>query len=294
MDAILEARKEIVYWSKKVQEYGFVSVTDGNLSIRLDEDRVMITPSGLPKGEMELESPIIIDMNGSKLEGGGKPSSEGKLHLEVFHLRPDVRAVIHAHPPKCIAFTVAGLPIDTCLLPEVVVTLGAIPTSNYATPTTEEVPESIRPHIAKSNAVMMARHGSLTVGNTLQEAFRLLEKMEHCASITLYAKMLGGPVPFSREELDKLYALRPSWGVQGKPPACTDSGSCSLQQREKLSQAAAAAGTCSLYAGSPDKGGEDGGSYGSGITSGVNGSAEADLEKMIDLITDRVKEKLGI
>jgi L-fuculose-phosphate aldolase len=262
MDPILKAKEEIVYWSKKVQEYGFVSVTDGNLSVRLDGNRVMITPSGLPKGEMDLDSPIIIDMAGNKLEGKGKPSSEGKLHLEVFRSRPDIRAVIHAHPPKCIAFTVAGIPLDTCLLPEVVVTIGAVPTSRYATPTTEEVPESIRPHIGKSNAVMMARHGSLTMGSSLQEAFRLLEKMEHSAAISLYARMLGGPVPFSREELEKLYALRPVWGVKGNPPLC-DPGPAA----EKLSEQSPV------------------------LTAG---SSEKELDALIDKIADLVKEKLGI
>lgn len=258
-EALWQARKEIVYWSRKVQEYGYVTATDGNLSLRLDEERILITPSGVPKGEVELDSPIIIDMDGNKVEGAGKPSSEGKLHLEVYKLRPDVQAVIHAHPPKCIAFTVAGIPIDTCLLPEVVVTLGAIPTSKYATPTTDEVPESIKPHIKKSNAVMLARHGSLTIGNNLKSAFRILEKMEHCATIALYAKMLGGPVPFTEQELNKLYDLRPTWGVKTEPPACDEAGSCSIKPREPLS-----------------------------------GAAEIDVEQMVDIIVDRVRSKLSV
>ena len=286
MESIWKAREEIAYWSKKVQEYGFVSVTDGNLSIRLDEERVLITPSGVPKGEVELESPIIIDMEGNKIEGEGRPSSEGKLHLEVYKVRPDVTAVIHAHPPKCIAFTVAGVPIDTCLLPEVVITMGAIPTSPYATPTTDEVPVSIRPHIVKSNAVMMARHGSLTVGKTLRDAFRLLEKMEHCATIALYAKMLGGPVPFSEGELEKLYALRDRGGNGIEPPLCTDGGSCSAQPREKLSEYAEPMGTCSLYR-NPEEAGYSG-------MNGGNNTFQVDTEQMVDIITRQVKEKLGM
>jgi L-fuculose-phosphate aldolase len=154
---------------------------------------------------------------------------------------------------------VAGIPIDTCLLPEVVVTLGAIPTSKYATPTTDEVPESIKPHIKKSNAVMLARHGSLTIGNNLKSAFRILEKMEHCATIALYAKMLGGPVPFTEQELNKLYDLRPTWGVKTEPPACDEAGSCSIKPREPLS-----------------------------------GAAEIDVEQMVDIIVDRVRSKLSV
>ena len=129
MTDIWKVREEIVKFSHKVQQYGFVSATDGNLSVRLDRERILITPSGIPKGDMTLEAPVILDMEGNKLEGEGKPSSEGMMHLEVYRLREDINAVIHAHPPKCIAFTVAGIPLDTCLLPEVVVTLGSIPTS---------------------------------------------------------------------------------------------------------------------------------------------------------------------
>jgi L-fuculose-phosphate aldolase len=264
----LEARKDIVKYSHKVQQYGFVSATDGNLSVRLDENRVLITPSGVPKGDIELDCPIIVDMDGNKISGAGKPSSEGKLHLEVFRLRSDVNAVIHAHPPKCIAFTIAGIPLDTCLLPEVVVTLGAIPTSPYATPTTEEVPESIRGLITKSDAVMLSRHGSLTVGKDLNGAFKILEKLEHSASIALYAKMLGGPVPFSKEELQKLYDLRKPWGVEKEPLSCETAGSCSLQKN----------------------------STGSGISSYSSGSdtmVNVDLESLVDTIVEKVKQRLS-
>lgn len=225
----LEAREQIVTFSHKVQNYGFVSATDGNLSIRLDDRRILITPSGLPKGDMTLDAPIIVDMEGNKLEGAGKPSSEGKMHCEVYRLRSDVNAVIHAHPVKCIAFTVAGVPLDTCLLPEVVVTLGSVPTSRYATPTTDEVPASIKDLITKSDAVMLARHGSLTVGKDLNTAFKILEKMEHTAGIALYARILGGPQPFSSEELQKLYELRGPWGVTKELPSCTGEQGCALQ-----------------------------------------------------------------
>jgi L-fuculose-phosphate aldolase len=137
-------------------------------------------------------------------------------------LRPDVNAVIHAHPPICIAYTVAGIPIDTFLLPEVVVTLGSLPTSPYATPTTREVPDSIRDYIQHSDAVMLARHGAVTVGGTLGDAFKILEKMEASARIGLYARLLGGAVPFSPEETAKLLGLRPGWGVERRTASPTD------------------------------------------------------------------------
>lgn len=225
---IWEARELIVAYSHKVQQYGFVSATDGNLSVRLDEKRILITPSGIPKGDMTKEAPVILDMEGNKLEGEGKPSSEGRMHLEVYRLRKDINAVIHAHPPKCIAFTVAGVPLDTCLLPEVVVTIGSVPTSPYATPTTDEVPNSIRDLVTKSDAIMLARHGSLTIGRDLSTAFKILEKMEHTATIAIYAKLLGGPQPFSREELNKLYDLRKQWNISGPVQTCYTDLGCSL------------------------------------------------------------------
>lgn len=291
MSTILEARQEIVKYSHKVQQYGYVSATDGNLSIRLDDNRVLITPSGLEKGEMTLEAPIIIDMDGNKLEGEGKPSSEGKMHLEVFKLRPDVRAVIHAHPPKCIAFTIAGQPIDTCLLPEVVVTLGAIPTSRYATPTTNEVPESIRDYIMKSDAVMLSRHGSLTVGKDLKSAFKILEKMEHSATISLYARLLGGPVPFSQNELQKLYNLRQSWGVTDAPLDCADAGSCSVQPAQRLSEAGAPSNTCKLYAIDESTAGA-----GAGAMQNTNNELPdgIDMNSLVEMIVEKVKQQMKV
>jgi len=269
MKSILAAREEIVKYSHRVQQHGFVSATDGNLSIRLDEERILITPSGLPKGDMTLEDPLLIDMEGNKIEGEGKPSSETRMHLEVYRLRSDVHAVIHAHPPKCIAFTVAGVPLDTCLLPEVVVTIGAVPTSRYATPTTEEVPQSIRDYIKKSNAVMLARHGSLTVGPDLGTAFKILEKMEHSASIAIYAKILGGIQPFTEEELKKLYALRSEWGV--KSPALA----CPLKNLTDRTGAI-----------------QSGESASSACPAGDSEDLEIDTETLIEVIVERVKERL--
>lgn len=288
MSTIWAARQEIVKFSHKVQQYGYVSATDGNLSVRLDDNTVMITPSGLEKGEMTLEAPIIVDMDGNKIEGEGKPSSEGKMHLEVYRLRPDVNAVIHAHPPKCIAFTIAGQPVDTCLLPEVVVTLGAVPTSRYATPTTDEVPDSIREYIMKSDAVMLSRHGSLTVGKDLKSAFKILEKMEHSATIAIYARMLGGPVPFSSTELQKLYDLRKSWGVEQQPLDCTDAGSCSVQPSERLSEVAVPTNTCNTY--SYDKSA----AVSSPPSSETGVEDNIDMERLVDVIVERVKKQLMV
>ncbi len=216
----IEARKDIVRYSHKVQAHGLVAATDGNLSVRLSADRVLITPSSLRKEDMFLEAPIVIDMNGNPVDSDRRPSTEHKVHLEAYRQRGDIRAVIHAHPPRAIAFTIAEAPLDTCVLPEVVVNLGNVPVAPYATPSTEDLPASMRDLIRESDALMLARHGSVTVGSDLSEAFKKLEKLEHTAEILIYARLLGGAKSFPLEELNRLQGLRDFYGVKSKAVAC--------------------------------------------------------------------------
>ncbi len=217
----LQARKDIVFYSHKVHAEGLVCATDGNLSIRLDNDHVLITPSGLRKEDMYVEAPIVIDMDGEPVGDSRRPSTEFKVHLEAYRQRPDVRAVIHAHPPKAIAFTIAEAPLETCMLPEVVVTMGDVPVAPYATPSTTALPESMRDLIRQSDTLMLARHGSVTVGKNLADAFKKLEKLEHNAQIMIYARILGGPKPFDQSELARLEGLRGFYGVETQHIACS-------------------------------------------------------------------------
>lgn len=216
----LEARKQIVYYSKKVHAGGYVSATDGNLSVRLDADHVLITPSSLRKEDMYIEAPIVIDMNGEPVSDTRRPSTEHKVHLEAYRQRPDVMAVIHAHPPKAIAFTIAEAPLDTCVLPEVVVTLGDVPVAPYAAPSTDALPASMSELIRHSDALMLARHGSVTVGTDLSDAFKKLEKLEHNAEILIWSRVLGGATPFSGPQLDELRGLRDFYGIRTRQVAC--------------------------------------------------------------------------
>jgi len=216
----MESRQAMVYYSHKTQAHGFVSVTDGNLSIRLDEKHILITPSSFRKEDMTIEAPVIIDMEGNLVQGAKKPSTEYKVHVEAYRQRPDVKAVIHAHPPKTIAFSITDIPFDTCILPEVVVTLGSVPVAPYAAPSTDELPASMRELIKESDVVILARHGTVTVGATLEEAFNKLEKLEHNAEILIYAHILGGVKPFTPSELTELRDLRSFYGVKTKSMAC--------------------------------------------------------------------------
>ncbi|MDA3948528.1 MAG: class II aldolase/adducin family protein [Spirochaeta sp.] len=220
----LQARKDIVYYSHKTHAAGLVSATDGNLSVRLDEDHVLITPSSLRKEDMFIEAPIVINMQGELVVGERKPSTEHKVHLEAYRQRPDIGAVIHAHPPKAIAFTIAEVSLDTCMLPEVVVTLGNVPVAPYAAPSTEALPESMRELIRQADVLMLARHGSVTVGPDLSDAFKKLEKLEHNAAIMIYARILGGPKPFSNQQLEELQGLRGFYGIKTQQIACAAPG----------------------------------------------------------------------
>jgi L-fuculose-phosphate aldolase len=195
-------------------EKGFVAATDGNLSARLGADRLLVTASGLCKGFLSPEDLVVIRLDGTPLQAGSyrgrgkQASSEIKMHVEVYAQRPDVEAVVHAHPPVATAFSIAGVSLARCVLPEVIVTLGGIPTVSYATPGTAEVPSSIQQVIRDYDAVVLAHHGSLTVGSSLWEAYLRLEKVEHSAQITLAAHQLGRVTTLSPEAVTKLAEMR--------------------------------------------------------------------------------------
>jgi L-fuculose-phosphate aldolase len=190
-----ELREEMLRIGRLMWERGYVAATDGNLSARLGSDRLLVTASGQSKGFLSAGDVLLLDLEGRPAGGyrgrGQRPSSEILMHLEVYRQRPEVQAVIHAHPPLATAFSIAGISLARCVIPEVIVTLGGIPTTGYATPSTAEVPESIRQAIRQYDAIIMAHHGSLTIGSDLWEAYLRLEKVEHTAQITLAAHQLG-------------------------------------------------------------------------------------------------------
>jgi L-fuculose-phosphate aldolase len=207
-----ELRREMVRVGRLMWERGYVAATDGNLSARLGANRLLVTASGLSKGFLSDEGLIVIDLEGEPVSAyrarGKRPSSEIAMHLEVYRQRPDVKAVVHAHPPLATAFSIAGVSLARCVIPEVVVTLGGIPTAEYATPGTAEVPVSIRQAICDYDAIILAHHGSLTVGSSLWEAYLRLEKVEHTAEITLAAQQLGQVRTLSPEAVEKLAEKR--------------------------------------------------------------------------------------
>jgi L-fuculose-phosphate aldolase len=211
-----ELRQEMVRVGRLLWERGYVAATDGNLSARLGSDRLLVTPSGVSKGFLSERDLVVMGLDeGGQARGPdptgrreGRPSSEILMHLEVYRQRPDVRAVVHAHPPAAVAFSIAGVSLARCVLPEVVVTLGGIPTTEYATPGTPEVSDSIRQALRCYDALVLAHHGSLTVGESIWEAYLLLEKVEQTAQITLAAQQLGRVHTLSPEAIQKLESRR--------------------------------------------------------------------------------------
>lgn len=202
------AAKEMVAIGKRLYENGLIIATEGNFSVRLDAQQILATPRGLCKGDLSTDDMVLVNISGKHLSGKRQVSTEIALHLEVYRQRQDVKACIHAHPPNCIALMLAGKQLDRPLLPEGVVLLGKVPTVPYARPSTQQVPQAIKPFIQQTDCLLLDRHGSLTVGGSLNEAYHKLELMEHTAAVYLKALTVGNVLELSREEVEALMALR--------------------------------------------------------------------------------------
>lgn len=200
--------KEMIAIGKRLYDRQLIVATEGNFTFRIDDHRIVATPSGLCKGELRSDDLVLINYDGRHLSGKHNVSTEISLHLEVFRQRPDVRACIHAHPTSCIALMLAGKKLDKPLLRESVLLLGKVPTTTYARPSTSQVPESISPFIQKTDCILLDHHGSLTVGKSLNEAFHKLEVMEHTAECYMAALNIGEVAELSREEVAALIELR--------------------------------------------------------------------------------------
>ena len=217
-----QLRADIVEVGRRMYARGYTASNDGNISARLGADRLLMTPKSVCKGFMTPDMMCITDLEGRKLQGDRDPSSEMLMHLEVYRQRPDVQAVVHAHPPTATGFAVAGIPLDRAVLAEVLTTLGSIPIAEYATPSTKELPDAVRQYIKAHDGMLLANHGALTVGSDLFGAYYKMETIEHFAKISLVARMLGRENLLSREEVLRLQALRGSYGIAAPAPICAD------------------------------------------------------------------------
>jgi L-fuculose-phosphate aldolase len=199
-----ELKRELVRFSKWLYRLGFVPGTSGNLSVRLDGKRLLVTPTGVSKYLVRASDMVIVDMEGRQLAGTRKVTSEIGMHLAIYEKRADVEAVIHAHPQIATAFACTGWPLDEMFCQEAVMTLGPVPLARYATTGTNEVAESLAPLVEEHDAILMANHGAVTCGGNLLDAFLKMETLEHVAQIRLAAHQLGNIRTLEGEQTESL------------------------------------------------------------------------------------------
>lgn len=216
----MELREQICDVCHKMWQLGWVAANDGNVSARLEDGTFLATPTGMSKSFITPDKLVRIDADGNVLEGapGLRPSSEIKMHLRCYQERPDVNAVLHAHPPTATGYAVAHKALDEYSMIETVIAIGSVPVTPYGTPSTYEVPEAIAPYLGEHDVVLLMNHGALAVGSDVITAYYRMETLELFAKISLTAHLLGGAKEISRENIDRLISMRAQYGVTGNHP----------------------------------------------------------------------------
>jgi L-fuculose-phosphate aldolase len=201
-------REEIVRYGRMLHERGFVAAMDGNLSVRLGDNRILVTPTCVSKGAMEPADMVIVDLEGRRVSGRRNVTSEIGMHLLVYRMRPDIDAIVHAHPPTATGFAAAGIALTEPLVCEVVMGLGCIPLARYGTPGTSELAQTLEPYVPNYDAILMSNHGVVTYGDTIEHAYMKMETVEHFAQISLVTHLLGRQQPLKQVEIEKLLLAR--------------------------------------------------------------------------------------
>ena len=216
--SLFEARQQIVDIGKRMYDKNYVVSNDGNISCKVDADTIITTPTGVSKGFMKENMMVRMSLEGKVLSINEDyiPSSEVKMHLRVYKENPEVRAVVHAHPIVATSYAIAGISLNNPILTEALLTLGNVYVAPYATPGTEEVPDSIAPFCRDYNAVLLANHGALTWGDSLMQAYFRLESMEHYATIMMYtSNIIGKCNILTCDQITPLIETRKKMGITG-------------------------------------------------------------------------------
>lgn len=216
-----EIKKQMCEIGKRVYNSGMVAANDGNFSVKLNDNEFLCTPTGVSKGFMTPDYICKVDAAGKVLQAnnGYKPSSEIKMHMRVYKERPDVNAVVHAHPLYATSFAIAGIPLTQPIMPEAIISLGCVPIAKYGTPSTEEIPDAVSEHLQYFDAVLLENHGALTYSDSLLAAYHKMESVEFYARLLYQSTMLGGPKELSQAQVERLYEIRRQFGMTGKHPA---------------------------------------------------------------------------
>jgi L-fuculose-phosphate aldolase len=241
MSSDRQHRRAIVEFGSLLHANGFVAATDGNLSVRLDEKHLLVTPTCIRKGKMRPGDLVIVDMEGRHIAGKRRVSSEIGMHLLIYRLRPDVNGIVHAHPPTATGFAASGLGLNRPLVCEVVVGLGSIPLARYGTPGTPELTDALEPLIPHHDAILMANHGVVTFGSSLESAYMKMETVEHFAKIALVTHLLGNEQPLGEKEVEKLNEVRHRYNNSSparRPVAADDLQSDDLESENGPKQTA--------------------------------------------------------
>jgi L-fuculose-phosphate aldolase len=211
-----QLREDILRVGRLMFDKGWIAGNDGNISIRMDADRILATPTGVSKGMMQPDDLVICDLGGKKIQGEREVTTEMGMHLAIYQLRPDINGIVHAHPPVATGFAAAGRALNIALSPEVVICLGSVPLAEYGQPGTPALTDGMLPYVPKYDAVLLANHGAVTYGEDVSQAYFRMETVEHFARITLVSEILGGPKVLPRIEVQKLFDSRPRYRVKSR------------------------------------------------------------------------------
>ncbi len=216
-----EIKKQILDVGRRIYNRGMVAANDGNISVKLNDNEFLCTPTGVSKGFMTMDMICKVDADGNVIHANGpfKPSSEIKMHMRVYKLRPDVKSVVHAHPMYATSYAIAGIPLTAPIMPEAVIALGCVPIAPYGTPSTMEIPDAVEPFLQHYDAVLLENHGALSYSDSLMAAYYKMESLEFYAKLMFLSTQLGGPKKLNDEQVKALYELRRKMGLTGKHPA---------------------------------------------------------------------------
>lgn len=211
-----EMKQQICEVGHLIWQLGFVAANDGNISMKVDDNTFLTTPTGTSKRILTPEMIIKMNANNEVIEcpEGFRPSSEFKMHLRCYKERPDIGAVVHAHPPTATGFAIAHIPLDDYTMPEAIIFLGSVPIAPYGTPGSQEVPDSVAPFLAEHDTILLMNHGALTVGTDLTQAYYRMETLEHFAKVSLVARQLGGAKELPREKIDECCEIAKAFPIR--------------------------------------------------------------------------------